>query len=211
MHTGHDVLRGHPSNEPHRHDRRAEQHTRHLVRRAVSGEPHRDVRVQAVRDRVRVRRVGTYAERVCIWGVSQSVIDTITSNSTGSANVGGGGKSLSGSVIAGLAVVGGLIALALLFLVHGWIRQRQARKRGADGADKRGGVAVNWTDINYFVAGNGEGSWPTTFLRRRRVRGVLNDHKVVLDAVSGHVAPGEMMAIMGPSGEISSRAHYCYV
>ncbi|KAI0927964.1 hypothetical protein AcW2_004129 [Taiwanofungus camphoratus] len=138
----------------------------------------------------------------CTFGecVSQSVIDTITSNSTGSANVGGGGKSLSGSVIAGLAVVGGLIALALLFLVHGWIRQRQARKRGADGADKRGGVAVNWTDINYFVAGNGEGSWPTTFLRRRRVRGVLNDHKVVLDAVSGHVAPGEMMAIMGPSG-----------
>ncbi|OBZ75973.1 putative ATP-dependent permease [Grifola frondosa] len=107
----------------------------------------------------------------------------------------GSKTSLGGGVIAGLAVVGGLIALALLFLVFGWVSQRRARKAGPGATGRRGGVAVDWVDVSYFVAGDSSMRW----LRRRR-RDDLADQKVVLDGVSGRVAPGEMMAILGPSG-----------
>ncbi|KAH9935820.1 ABC transporter [Amylocystis lapponica] len=138
----------------------------------------------------------------CTFGecVSQSVIDTVSSNSTGSTAATGGGKSLSNGVIAGLAVVASLIALALLFLVFGWIRQRRARRSPPGTGDRSGGVAVGWTDLSYFVPSSGSGSRLGGAFRQRHRKGSLNDRKVVLDAVSGHVAPGEMMAIMGPSG-----------
>ncbi|GBE82781.1 Probable ATP-dependent [Sparassis crispa] len=138
----------------------------------------------------------------CAFGecVSQNVIDTINSNITGSSgNTGSKGKQLSGGVIAGLAVVGGLIGLALLFLVYGWINQRRARKSGASAAGHTGGVAVDWAEVSYFVPATGNARWLGGSLRRRRARD-LNNHKVVLDAVGGHVPAGQMMAIMGPSG-----------
>ena len=133
----------------------------------------------------------------CAFGecIAQSVIDTLSGNSTTSNSTNSGGSSLSGGVIAGLAVVGGLIGLALLFLVLGWLSQRRARKGGASGLHPTGGVTVEWADVSYFVP------QPTSgFSLRRRNGGDLGNQKVVLDNVSGRVVPGEMMAILGPSG-----------
>ncbi|KAI0700493.1 hypothetical protein C8T65DRAFT_657534 [Cerioporus squamosus] len=133
----------------------------------------------------------------CTFGecVAQGVIDTLSGNSTSSTTEDGSGSSLSGGVIAGLAVVGGLIGIALLFLLLGCIAQRRARKQGANGLKPSGGVAVAWTDVSYFVTTPSSGF----SLRRRRTRDTDNQ-KVVLDNVSGRVVPGEMMAILGPSG-----------
>ncbi|KZT03476.1 ABC transporter [Laetiporus sulphureus 93-53] len=140
----------------------------------------------------------------CEFGecVSQYVIDDISNNSTSTSGSSDSKKSLSGGVIAGLAVVGGLILLALLFLAYGWFCQRRARKTGPHASGKNGGVAVSWSDVSYFVPGSGDYSWSSLVspLKSRRARRDLNDHRVVLDNVSGLVSPGEMMAIMGPSG-----------
>ncbi|OSX64901.1 hypothetical protein POSPLADRAFT_1064969 [Postia placenta MAD-698-R-SB12] len=139
----------------------------------------------------------------CQFGecVSQSVIDTVSSNATSTTNNDSGGKSLSGGVIAGLAVVGGFIALALLVLAYGCFSQRRARKTGPGSAGRSGGVAVDWADISYFVSNpdKGMGGWLKDPLSRHARRD-MNDQRVILDNVSGRVSPGEMMAIMGPSG-----------
>ncbi|KAI0713620.1 ABC transporter [Earliella scabrosa] len=133
----------------------------------------------------------------CTFGecVMQNVIDTVSGNSTSTETTSGGGSSLSGGVIAGLAVVGGLIGLALLFLFLGWLAQRRARQQGAGSTKRYGGVTIAWTDISYFVSHPSSG-----FALRRRRRTDTEERKVILDAVSGRVVPGEMMAILGPSG-----------
>ncbi|KAI1791502.1 ABC transporter [Ganoderma leucocontextum] len=133
----------------------------------------------------------------CAFGecVAQNVMDTLSGNATSSSGTNSGGSSLGGGVIAGLAVVGGLIGLALLFLGLGWVSQRRARKGGAGGVRATGGVTVEWGDVSYFVP------QPTSgFSLRRRRGGGLDHQKVVLDNVCGRVVPGEMMAILGPSG-----------
>ncbi|KAI0737947.1 ABC transporter [Daedaleopsis nitida] len=134
----------------------------------------------------------------CTFGecVAQNVIDTVSASSNGTiSSTSTGGTSLSGGVIAGLAVVGGLVCLALLFLGLGFVAQRRARKEGAGSLKRSGGVAIAWTDISYFVMR------PTTGFSLRRRRADNSEHrKVVLDGVTGRVVPGEMMAILGPSG-----------
>ncbi len=135
----------------------------------------------------------------CQFGecVAQSVIDLVSSNSTSAAS--DGGKSLSGGVVAGLAVVGGLLAIALAFLVFGFIRQRRARRSLPDGS-AGGGVGVVWKNVSYAVPGASSSAFGFLKGREKREGGGFTDDKVVLDNVSGHVAPGEMMAILGPSG-----------
>jgi len=125
--------------------------------------------------------------------VRQSVIDdngTATNSSASSST----GKQLSGGVIAGLAVVGSLIFSALVLLVFGLIKQRAARKAGFD-EPKEGRVGVEWVDVSYAVPS--ARAWLDVLMRRPRN---FNDDKVVLDSVSGRVQPGQMMAILGPSG-----------
>ncbi|THH31853.1 hypothetical protein EUX98_g2335 [Antrodiella citrinella] len=107
-----------------------------------------------------------------------------------------GGSSLGGGVIAGLAVVGGLAGLALLFLAFGFWVQRRARRSGPLSTGKMTGVSVEWTYVSYFVP-NATPGW-TGWLGRKN--GDFSDHKAVLDSVSGHVSSGQMMAILGPSG-----------
>ncbi|KAM5542745.1 hypothetical protein V8D89_003706 [Ganoderma adspersum] len=133
----------------------------------------------------------------CAFGecIAQNVLDTLSGNATSSNSTNSGGSSLGGGVIAGLAVVGGLVGLALLFLALGWISQRRARKAGANGLRPTGGVTVEWADISYFVPQPTPG-----FSLRRRHGSAVDNQKVVLDNVSGRVVPGEMMAILGPSG-----------
>ncbi|RDX52876.1 ABC transporter [Lentinus brumalis] len=133
----------------------------------------------------------------CTFGecVAQNVIDTLSGNLTSSTTANDPHSSLSGGVIAGLAVVGGLIGIALLFLLLGCISQRRARKQGGAGLKASGGVAVAWMDVSYFVTTSTSG-----FSLRRRGKGSTDNQKVILDNVSGRVVPGEMMAILGPSG-----------
>lgn len=139
----------------------------------------------------------------CTFGecVRQSVIDT-SDNHTNSSSSNNSGKALSGGVVAGLAVVGALILLALALFVIGYIRQTRARKFGfgAGKAERSGGIRVEWNSVTYLVpSADGARGW-TEGLRRRQKQGWSND-KVVLDEVSGHVNPGQIMAVLGPSGK----------
>ena len=130
----------------------------------------------------------------CSFGecVRQSVIDRgAGSTSSGSANKGNG---LNGGVIAGLAVVGGLIGIALLFFLWGLLSQRKARKAAANSLTKRGGYPVEWNDITYIIPR------PRPFLGHAGSGQATTYDKVILDNVSGRVNPGQMMAILGPSG-----------
>ena len=146
----------------------------------------------------------------CVYGecVAQNVIDDVTNNGTGSGGSGGKDKSLSGGVIAGLAVVGGLILLAFLVLAYGFWAQRRARKAGPKGSSRSGGVSVEWADLSYFVPQSGS-AWFGSSLRNRRSRRDLSDQKVILDSVSGRVRPGEIMAVMGPSGTFLALVDLC--
>ncbi|TFK45642.1 hypothetical protein OE88DRAFT_1669039 [Heliocybe sulcata] len=139
----------------------------------------------------------------CSFGecVAQSVIDSSSGNSSASTDP-SKSKELSGGVIAGLAVVGSLILFALVLLLFGWILQRRARKSGAGvyGLGKSGGVPIVWNGVSYVVMHSGTG-WRGFFGRQRSRRdNGYSDDKVVLDSVSGRVEPGQMMAILGPSG-----------
>ncbi|KAI0373206.1 hypothetical protein BV20DRAFT_963012 [Pilatotrama ljubarskyi] len=132
----------------------------------------------------------------CTFGecIAQSTLNTLSGKADPNDSS-SGGSSLSGGVIAGLAVVGGLVALALFFLLLGLRAQRRARKQGAGSLDRTGGAAVVWSDVSYIVPQYDHDSW----FRRRRANDPDNQ-KVVLDNVSGRVVPGEVMAILGPSG-----------
>jgi ABC-type multidrug transport system fused ATPase/permease subunit len=138
----------------------------------------------------------------CTFGecVRQSVIDE-AGNSTDSTSNGSGGHSLSGGVIAGLAVVGGLLLLALLLLALGLVKQRRARRSGLGGTGKTGGVGVDWVDINYDIPRSSGLMGRFRELGSNTNKGdvIMDDH--VLGGISGRVKPGEMMAILGPSGE----------
>ncbi|EKM56050.1 uncharacterized protein PHACADRAFT_122183 [Phanerochaete carnosa HHB-10118-sp] len=138
----------------------------------------------------------------CTFGecVAQDVIDTTSGNSTTSSDT-SHGTSLSGGVIGGLAVVCSLIALALAFLLYGWLVQRRARRSGYGGRPVSfGGVTAEWTNLSYFVPSTHGNTLFGGLRRRRHASDDLSDHKVVLDDVSGRLEPGQMMAILGPSG-----------
>ena len=137
----------------------------------------------------------------CTFGecVRQNVIDTATGDTASDTE--GGSSSLSGGVIAGLAVVGGLIGLALLFLLWGLVVQRKARRVPRSPLDRTGGASVEWTAVSYFVP-NSRSLFARVPRRQKSTDGDFADHKVVLDSVSGQVLPGQMMAILGPSGKL---------
>ena len=136
----------------------------------------------------------------CAFGecIRQGVIDAGGGSSSSSDDSGAG--SLSGGVIAGLAVVGVFIALALLGFLVGWWDQRKQRRRGAgyfgEGKGQHGGFAVEWSDVTYVVPRGNSGK---TWLRPGKSRN-LDDAKVILDGISGRVEPGQLLAILGPSG-----------
>lgn len=139
----------------------------------------------------------------CAFGecVRQTVIDN-NGNVPVSATEGTeGGKSLGGGVIAGLAVVGGLVLLAIIFVVLGLIKQRKARRAGYG---QLGGsrATVEWSGVSYIIAGSSGAGGALSSKSRKRfwTPSASNDDKVILDAVSGSVLPGQMMAILGPSG-----------
>jgi hypothetical protein len=135
----------------------------------------------------------------CSFGecVSQGVIDS-RGGTFGSTS--GGGGSLSGGVIAGLAFVGAFISLGLLGFLIGWWMRRKRRRLGAgylaEGKGQHGGFAVEWSGVTYIVPrANGSKGWR----RAKGLRGSCDD-KVILDGISGRVEPGQLLGILGPSG-----------
>ncbi|KIY64126.1 hypothetical protein CYLTODRAFT_493393, partial [Cylindrobasidium torrendii FP15055 ss-10] len=129
----------------------------------------------------------------CSFGecVRQFVIDNANSTSTTTATT---GSSLSGGVIAGLAILGAIVLFSLGSLLLCLLNQRKAR-RSATGHLQRGGIGITWRNINYTVS-------PSFSLFRRhggKAEG-YSDDKVILDSISGQVQPGQFMAILGPSG-----------
>lgn len=117
---------------------------------------------------------------------------------------GGGGSELSGGVIAGIAVVGAFVLIALLLLLWGWISQRKARRGGAlGGADgetaaKSGpAVGLRWDNVSLHVPHTSH-SW-SGVVGQKRSRNI-EGHKTILAGISGQVAPGTMLAVLGPSG-----------
>lgn len=137
----------------------------------------------------------------CSFGecVAQSVVDS-GGNLTHTSSSSQTGKSLSGGVIAGLAVVGALVSAALLLLALGFRTQRAARRNGL--GDVRGArVSVHWSNLSYIIPGaSRQNAWIGKARNIRDGSTAVNDDQVILDSVTGRVQPGQMMAILGPSG-----------
>jgi ABC-type multidrug transport system ATPase subunit len=129
--------------------------------------------------------------------VAQAVIDAANNNGSSSSSSRSGSAPLSGGVIAGLAVVGALILGFILLFIWGWFVQRKARKLGGDTAIRSGGVSVVWRSINYSVPVSSSGGM---FKKKTAGEAVEPAEKHILTDLSGKVTPGEMLAILGPSG-----------
>lgn len=125
--------------------------------------------------------------------VAQSVINAAQGNSNAPTDP-SGAAPLSGAVIAGLAVVGALVFAFLLMFLWGWLVQRKAKKAGTGEPIKSGGVAVTWSNINYSVLATSNNVF------KKKGNQALAGDKHVLHDLSGEVIPGEMLAILGPSG-----------
>ena len=143
----------------------------------------------------------------CSFGecVQQGVIDIGNGSSSNSKSA--PVKSLDGGVIAGLAVVGGLLVLCLLFLFLGLISQRAARRKGFVD-DEKSKVTVEWSQLSYIIPGFGKkNTFQRAFRKPQSDSTAINDDQVILDQVSGKVRPGQMMAILGPSGKLTAKVN----
>lgn len=129
----------------------------------------------------------------CVFGecVTQAVIDT--TNTTSSAGAASGGTKLSGGVIAGLAVVGVIVAFGLAVVLWGWYVQRAAKKLPFNGGQS-GGISVRWSDVSYIV------QLPKNSPSSLITKSTIQVGKTILDNVSGSIESGQLMAILGPSG-----------
>lgn len=157
----------------------------------------------------------------CQWGecVLPGTIDRLASSLTGassSSSGGGGGDSLSGGVIAGLAVLGALVVGLLALLALGRAKQRRARRRARAKADallagassssssaegkglpvSPSAVGVVVSQLSYYVPAH------RSFLTRRKTASAAgaDDDRQILSSVTATIAGGSFCSILGPSG-----------
>jgi ABC-type multidrug transport system fused ATPase/permease subunit len=138
-------------------------------------------------------------------------------------------NQLSAGVIAGLAVVGVVALLIALLIAWGCVIQRRARNSGAAGEKvERRRVGVEWRGVGYVADPAANRASLLRFLTSGRkaraelgstsvieLRDVENGEKPlpiapsgpysskpkqILSGLSGQVRPGQMLAILGPSG-----------
>lgn len=155
----------------------------------------------------------------CSFGecLSQSTLDFITGTVALTPPV---PNDLSHGVIAGLAVVGGLVVLAVLGLIWGCIARSKARRRPRRADKGRRGVGVEWTSLGYKIKTGttrkrdivwGAANAKAQKNKEREAEAGAGDldgkakdrkgWKMILDGAEGRVEPGKLVAILGPSGE----------
>jgi len=127
-------------------------------------------------------------------------------------------NSLSGEVIAGLAVVGVILLAIIGVTIWGFVVRRRARRRArrsmrADGTlPKSGRVGIRWVGVGYEVKPNQSQSWAKTVawmkgsgmeqaaLEEKGHALGPNGGKAILREFSGSLPPGGFCCILGPSG-----------
>jgi len=142
--------------------------------------------------------------------VQQYVIDQATGTAPTTSNE----STLSGGVIAGLAVVGAIILAIIALIIWGLVMRKKARRNmRTDGVlPKSGGVDVTWSNVGYEVKPTHGGSWGWIIAWLRGSGGSKdkssetgenigpNGGKIVLRDVHGDLPAGGFCAILGPSG-----------
>ena len=144
--------------------------------------------------------------------MQQFVIDQaqgITSDTSSS------GSSLSGGVIAGLAVVGAILLAIIVIVMGGFIAQRRARRGMITDKilPKGGGVGIKWSGVGYEVKSLDRQVWSRIVAWMKGSGSRLapnstengdvigpNGGKVVLRESCGQLPPGGFCCILGPSG-----------
>lgn len=162
----------------------------------------------------------------CKWGecILPNTINTLASALAGSSTAAVQGSSLSGGVIAGLAVLGAVVVALLALLAVGYRNQRVAQRRarskqlnesavypdsaassGTSGSSGKGAasaplppVGLAWTNLSYHLA-----------TRRRRLplpghagsgHRHVNEGRAILTSLTATIAGGSFVSILGPSG-----------
>lgn len=119
---------------------------------------------------------------------------TIATLSNSYAPAGGNGSSLNSGVVGGLAVLAAIVLALVALLALGFWSQAKARKVPVAAIDEKNeaGVGLRWSDIGYTLPSRGR-------LVARKAA-ASDDGRVLLDGISGEIASGQLMAILGPTG-----------
>lgn len=140
----------------------------------------------------------------CQYGecVSQGVVDIIQGNVDPAATAADKEDSLSGGVIAGLAVVGTIVLAILALIGWGLLSQKKARKAGAVSLDdsafgrKKGfGAGVEWSSVGYHLKRSRNRSLATLGRKSSSI-----EDKSILEGITGKLNPGGLCCVLGPSG-----------
>jgi hypothetical protein len=151
----------------------------------------------------------------CKWGecVLPATINSLAATLIGTSTGNGGGNSLSGGVIAGLAVLGAIVALLLGLLGLGLVSQRRARRNArereallASTTDKHASsltlsspqaIGLQWDNLSYSLASTPALSPTRIFNSSSRHS---HDGRTILPSLSGTIPGGSFTSILGPSG-----------
>ncbi|GAA5976278.1 hypothetical protein JCM5350_001403 [Sporobolomyces pararoseus] len=150
----------------------------------------------------------------CQWGecVLPATINSLAATLTGTSNGNGGGSSLSGGVIAGLAVLGAIVALLLGLLGVGFVTQRRARRNVREreallsaSNDKTPSldpsayapIGLQWNNLSYSLPSAFAFSPSRIFQSSSRH---AHDGRTILPSLSGSIPGGTFTSILGPSG-----------
>jgi len=150
----------------------------------------------------------------CQWGecVLPATINSLAATLVGSSGGNDGGSSLSGGVIAGLAVLGAIVALLLGLLGLGFVSQRRARKNArakeallSSASDKdsfnslaKQPIGLRWTNLSYSLPSTSTLAPSRLFSSSSSRHG--QDGRTILPSLSGTIPGGSFTSILGPSG-----------